>query len=109
MSAPESSVNGPDAASWPLAFSSARYCRCVGRSSPIFALSWAYSMMAANFMACLLRHDRAGGPHRNRLLGGRQPAGQGGVHGEGGVGEQQVAQDGAEQAEAEVVAQHDAE
>src|SRR5262245_60025228 len=55
MRAPLSSVNGPEAASCPFSLRLARYCRCVGRSSAIFALSRMYSMMAANFMAGSLR------------------------------------------------------
>src|SRR5262249_18143147 len=64
MSAPQSSVNGPDAASWPFSFKLARYCRCTGRSAAIFSLSWMYSMTAANFMAASGGADRFGGARR---------------------------------------------
>src|SRR5262249_59780009 len=64
MSAPQSSVNGPDAASWPFSFKLARYCRCTGRSAAIFSLSWMYSMTAANFMAASGGHDRFDGARR---------------------------------------------
>src|SRR5262245_19584238 len=53
MSAPKSSVNGPAAASWPRSFRPARYCRCTGRTSATLALSWMYSITAANFIARL--------------------------------------------------------
>src|SRR4051794_32035265 len=87
MSAPLSSVNGPDAASRPFAFRSARYCRCVGRTSAIFALSWLYSMMAAYFMAAPLRLRRLHGRLDRR--GGL--ATEGAFEQEQAVGEDQVA------------------
>src|SRR4051812_19315246 len=88
MSAPLSSVNGPDAANRPFAFRSARYCRCVGRTSAIFALSWLYSMMAAYFITDF---SRLRGLH-GRLDRGCGLAAENAFEQEQAVGEDQVAE-----------------
>src|SRR5215471_17096137 len=50
MSAPYPSSNGPDAKSWFFSTRLVRYARCAGRAASTFALSWLYSITAANFM-----------------------------------------------------------
>src|SRR5947209_8449814 len=54
MRAPLSSVKGPEATSRPLSRRLARYWRWTGRWAAILALSWLYSMMAANFISGLI-------------------------------------------------------